>query len=383
MNPKYLLAVLLLAAASASAENVKLTLRVDKLKAGTETVEVTLGHGFAIDARDGNTVILDFDRRLRFEGTTVASLFAEVAGRELHAAQPVRNVRREEKDGVVRFRRRSAELGEYTTETLPDSAEQAAAFTRFIRHQYGGPPELLAELEQLGGIPRRLKLETYEIAIEDAVPQPDEAYATPADATFGLAADERWGPVLASAAALDPEVVRSRMKKVEQAADAAFVQGRPLAAFLLYVESQLTLGDLPAGLEENGPVLLAYEAVARVRDAIAPLDAKSARKGLAILADARASVPEAAHILRIFEANIHSSYGEERKAYEDFHAVLSEHPAIVGAWHDLGMLFVNDDQATAAWDCWEAARRIAPGHGMLRGIDYREAELLAKYPGFF
>jgi hypothetical protein len=123
--------------------------------------------------------------------------------------------------------------------------------------------------------------------------------------------------------------------------------------------------------------------VARVREAIAPEDAPSARKSLVLLAETRATLPEAAHILRIFEGNLNSNLDENEKAYEHFYAVLSDRPAIAGVWHDLGMMFLGGYDAVAAWDCWEVARRIAPDHGMVKAIEEREAYLLARYPEFF
>jgi hypothetical protein len=443
MLRKRLLPVLLFAAVSASADNVKLTVHVDsrpidprrsvtkmravrEVKAESRNLEVTLGPGYLIEKRQDGTVILDFEKRLRFdqspgEAPTVSSLFAVVGGRvremtnrrylvdmmeragrpatiplaisehdlSMRAEPPVSGITRQEKDGVVRFRWKKADLGEFTKETVPDTQAEGAPYARFIRHAFSGHPQLLEALEQLGGIPRRLRLVseleslTHDISVSAIERQPDAPYDAPADPAMSLAMHPQWGPLMKRATEMTPEAVRSHVAESEKAADAAFAAGRPLEAFLLYLESNLTLGDSPAGLEKNGPVLTEDPVVARVREAIAPEDAPSARKSLVLLAETRATLPEAAHILRIFEGNLNSNLDENEKAYEHFYAVLSDRPAIAGVWHDLGMMFLGGYDAVAAWDCWEVAKRIAPEHGMVKAIEEREAYLLARYPEFF
>ena len=36
-----------------------------------------------------------------------------------------------------------------------------------------------------------------------------------------------------------------------------------------------------------------------------------------------------------------------------------------------------------AWRCYETARRIAPEHSMLKGVNETEARLLREHPEFF
>jgi hypothetical protein len=63
--------------------------------------------------------------------------------------------------------------------------------------------------------------------------------------------------------------------------------------------------------------------------------------------------------------------------------VLSRQPLLTGVWKDLGELYLGGYDAQRAWICWDAARRLAPMHPLLKDVGAREEKLLADYPDFF
>ena len=442
MHMKRWFAALLLAAASARAETVALTVRIDTkplpkkesplqfesvapVEAKSETLRVTLAPAFIVIAGPESTSILDFDKHLKFdttgEGATVVSLFSVLGFREremenrkyladlleraggtasiplavseqnlaLLADPPAKGVERRATDDTVRFRWRKINLGEYSTETLPASDAERKAFTQFIRYSVGAHPLMLADLRKAPGIPKRIKLvdniggRTEELIIQKLERVADAPYDAPSNARMGLVSHEKWGAVVQRAMALSPEDVRTQAAELARAADAAFGENRLVDAFLLYLESFLMSGDISDGFRRNQSTLNADASVKRLAKAINPKSAEEARASLETLGEVRKTHPDRAEVLRIFEGNIRNNLGETDAAYEHLHAVLTARPAIAGVWHDLGGMFLNGYAADAAWDCWATLRHLAPQHGMSKEIHEREAKMMELYPEYF
>jgi hypothetical protein len=444
MHARRFAAVLLLSLATvARADNTQLTLRVDshplkpkrnevrlgeakKQKPQRIPMTATFGADFIVVATPDQTTVVDFARRLRFDQpkdqpAIVSSLFAYVGGRDremenrkylagmfasagapnpmplatseqslsMLADPPVAGIQSEEKNGVIRFRWKAVQLGEFTTDVLPATESERKAFAQLIRYTYGAHPRILAALVAAAGIPRRLTLiqdfnaSEYRMTVEKLEHLPTAPYVAPSSVTHALASDPRFGTAYKAAAALTSDAVQAKAGELASAGDAAIDNNNPLVAFLLYMEAYLMTGTAPPGLSRNASAWNSDPAVSRVRGAIQPKSADEAHQALKVLAEARNQVPDRAQVLHIFEANIHTNLREGAEAYESFRAALTANPAIAGVWHDLGDLFLGHYAANEAWDAWDLARQLAPHHGLLASNEELEKRLLAKYPEFF
>jgi hypothetical protein len=89
------------------------------------------------------------------------------------------------------------------------------------------------------------------------------------------------------------------------------------------------------------------------------------------------------HVLKIFQANYQTSLGNGDQAVGLFLDALKVNPYIAGVYKDLGDIYYRQYDMHTAWQCWDAARRVAPNHPMLGDIQNLEQHLQAAYPEFF
>jgi hypothetical protein len=120
------------------------------------------------------------------------------------------------------------------------------------------------------------------------------------------------------------------------------------------------LKALLAGLEEDDP----KEAL-RLFDSI---DATSLTRG---------------YVLDIFRANSTAQSGNASEAIDLFRKALAANPRLTGVYKDLGGVLFGMYETFPAWDCWDAGRKIAPNHPMLRDVRDLEERLMKTYPRFF
>jgi len=114
-----------------------------------------------------------------------------------------------------------------------------------------------------------------------------------------------------------------------------------------------------------------------------PRDAREARRANKVLSRLRRKAPAAAFVLDLYLANLHEGVGEDEEAERLFLAALGENPRIAGAWSDLGRVYYGRYRTGEAWQCWDTARRLCPGHPLLGEHDAREQGLRESYPDFF
>ena len=89
------------------------------------------------------------------------------------------------------------------------------------------------------------------------------------------------------------------------------------------------------------------------------------------------------HYLRIPMANALSYLGRTEEAIESFTSALQTNPYLTGVYKDLGDIHYSSFDTATAWLFWDAARKIAPDHGMLQTIHQLEAFLEENNPRFF
>ncbi|WNG17145.1 tetratricopeptide repeat protein [Cystobacter fuscus] len=286
--------------------------------------------------------------------------------------------------------RRLLSYAEEGTEAAPDISRR---FAQFMRYRYRGHPLILEQLASARRIPRELRYQalapfgqpgsdvTLRLVDVAVVPEGDialEGYRRVVDAGQTLPGGvlER---VMLGAVPDSQEVEARRMAEAKQSAEG----GRILECVLTLLELNLQTGT---SLPELGSVLRDEPDphVRQLREALGrPGSEEEARAALASLQALRKAAGQRAHVVNTFLAALHRGLGEGAQARELLLQALEVNPFLTGAYKDLGDLYVSDYEMSRAWRCWEAARRIAPGHGLLKDVHAMEEMLAAEHPEYF
>jgi hypothetical protein len=174
----------------------------------------------------------------------------------------------------------------------------------------------------------------------------------------------------------------ARQRKVEGLE--ALEGGRKLESVLALLELTLQTADPLPGLGD----ILRREPDVTVRRLLEVLADPSggsleARAAVATLVQLRAAAGPRQHVLMSFESGHRERLGETRQAADLLARALAANPFLTVAYKDLGDLFFRQRDMQGAWLCWEAARRIAPDHPVLKSVDQLEADLARAHPEYF
>ena len=279
----------------------------------------------------------------------------------------------------------------HSTRGTDATPEHVRAFVQFVRYRFGGHPLVLERLAAQKRIPEALRLraltpmnlddaavsirvtETCEIADE-----PPSRHGAPA--IF----EDPQEPI--DAILLEQYSRRFRDDRPppsERLADAlsAAREGRVFEALLAFLALSL---EQPVSM----PPALADAVNASPDPRIAPVvgaqprNADEARANADALATLRAEVDVHAEPLLAMEAAIRVYVDEVERAKELYVEALKLNPWLLGAYKDLGDCYLREYGMARAWRCWDAARRLAPSHPLLREVDKLEQRLVAEHPEY-
>lgn len=281
------------------------------------------------------------------------------------------------------------ELLAWSEERYDATPAERAAFVRFLRYHFGGHPALLADLQKGDGIPKRVRLTTGMVntVTTIAVAEPRRTDDGPYPALTGTRTPhttDAMAPALATALATTPASARAAKQK--QLADAKrLAEADHALAFLLSgIETNLMFGgDFPSELMPLLAKVRAHPDIAAFTTAVSPRSADEAKAALETLTRLQKVAAEKAYVLRIFHGNHSQNLGDSETAADDYRAALIANPLITGLWKDYGMMLLSSYQAEAAWQCFDAARAIAPSHALVEDVDRLEARLLKDHPEYF
>jgi len=267
-------------------------------------------------------------------------------------------------------------------EGLALSEQQAAAYARFLRYEFGGHPLALKELTKARRIPQTLKLvfadqprkvsfvvtlKSHQASTEPAAPS--VRHFTPSPGLEALAH---------KASTVRDQADHSR--KVQQQASEALKKGQALTAVLLYLGDSLATGDQSGSALREHRDLFQKDPNCKILFANLSGKDEAASKKLKGLEKAAGS---ALHLLRIFQAGVMSARREPTRAMKLYQEALTTDPYITGAWIDLGNLHFEAFECEEAWQCWDAARHLTPDHKSLVPVTGLEQMLRKEYPEFF
>ena len=292
--------------------------------------------------------------------------------------------------GDLVFRRDDEALVRFAKSDVALAPHQLDGWRRFLAHKGHVHPAVRRRLVESGCAPSRLEArhfsgaawETTELVLQGR--SPTEPPATKVPAGYGLASDPPR-PIDALAARVDTEEALDESDAgAAQRVECALQARRPLEALLLAHLHLLQTGrdELFAGVvprvESDGGVRKLFKLLRSP-----PRNARAARRASKVLGRLRRKAGAAALVLDVYLANLYEGVGEDEEAQRFFLAALGENPRIAGGWCDLGRVYYGRYRTGEAWQCWDTARRLCPGHPLLGEHDAREQGLRESYPDFF
>jgi hypothetical protein len=283
----------------------------------------------------------------------------------------------------------------HSTEGTGASSGLVRRFVQFLRYRFFGHPLILERLASAGRIPRELHYESrgmsghpgsiVTLRLEAAEAVPDAAlvldgYCRVLPSTQGQPLDSILERVTLGEVRNTKEVVARRMAESEESQQAGRDFESTLTLFELGLETDVQLPSLGGVLQnDSGPAGRQLHGLLsqwpRTRD--------EARAGVATLLELREPAGRKAHVLMTFEASLRRPLGEVKEAQELLLKAIECNPFLAGAYKDLGDIYLSGYKSAEAWRCWEAARRIAPGHPLLKDVTALEEELLTSHPEYF
>jgi hypothetical protein len=281
----------------------------------------------------------------------------------------------------------------HSKEGTPVSALEAARFVQYLRYLFAGHPAALAALQKEGRIPARLSYVFHTMAGASTVELKFSKVAE-ADAPAALAlAGYTPRPPAANAATLDELLDRAwasrttlaaGMKRPQAEALAAQLrEQRPLEAWLLISEVQLSDGRLPAIADEQKRMFQTDPAVQALARAVSANDANGMRQAVGSLEMLRLQVQSRRYVLSLFEANDRIKLGDAVKARSLYADVLQANPTLAGAYKDIGDFYFRSFDTPHAWRSWEIARTLAPLFPTVGAVNDYERTLASRFPEYF
>jgi hypothetical protein len=275
----------------------------------------------------------------------------------------------------------------FSTDRVEVPPVERDAFVRFVRHRFGGHPHALRLLSEGSGIPRRLTItrpgmgvEATRLVLENRGEVEDQCYTL--DGKKRVLVASKLEGLLEEAYAGGPSKLEERSANILEHADVGAAGDKPVEAMLAYQEFMLMTGSV----ESRNDALSQLVGLPEVREAltaIQPPDGSGIEEAIKVLQALQQEMPSRRAVLRVFEANHQLAAKRPDAAKTLFIAALKENPFIVGAWKDLGELFVRAFETPTGWDCFDVARYLRPDHFLLEGIKRYEKELVFRHPAFF
>ncbi len=333
------------------------------------------------------------DARVSFDAFDSESLFGlqipGVGTLDSPKAQPACKLRKG-RQGLTEFVREGRVVAAYRHGTLAVPEEWRRPWERFLVYACSVHPSVRETLMKDGRIPQRLEysaINTFQRSdyVVDFVSAEIGEERRPAERIAGEICrspvpSKRLRDILAR---LPDSTAPSRQAAVEFA-DRAIHEGRAIDAMLALVEHTLQSGESMA--DEIRARVDVFNHDDRCRQYFSSGDQSSreaceqSEKGYAAI---DRTALEKAYVIDIMRANALTGLNRLDEAEAFFLAALEANPFIGGVYNDLGGLYYGSYDMSAAWVCWDTARRLYPGHKMLEGVTDLEQRLQKDFPIFY
>lgn len=298
-------------------------------------------------------------------------------------------------NGALVYRHKDIDVVSITYSKIPISRNHRPRFARFLAYAVKLHPDIRAQIIEAAMLPSQ-----FTVYWENTGSKTTARYTLLESAFEGVpaanpvdsisASDDGNETLLAIFESTRDKTRIARMQTAEQTA--AYAEKRirdkvPADGLLALMEYSLQTGDQTAIL----PLLKKHIDTFRADDLCRKYFAstlqnptpETCKAALQSLDSMDRDKLEKAHVLDIQRGNLYMLSGQQGEAIKAFVSVLKINPFIAGVYKDLGNVYHNAYETTLAWSCWDTARRLYPGHAMLRQITDYEAKLESDFPDFF
>jgi len=294
-------------------------------------------------------------------------------------------------DGTTTFSYDGRPIVSYSLSTNAIKEEDRAAYRRWIADFLPIHPDIREALLAEKNYPKTLSIKSrnemftdseYNISLGNVGGEPSDTLQKLGE--YKLKRDEEMAPVLAALDKLGPNPKmpdkESTLKDIKKAAD----ENNALDAALIVVEYGLITGQKSAP-EFNDHLKAAVQdpGVIKFFTLIAPKSEEDAKASVAALAAIDRTKLSRGYIIDIMRANILDNLKESKQAISAMKSALTANPLIVGAYHDLGKMYMNEWNMPTAWECFRVAEQVVPEHRLMEDISELEISIESTYPEFF
>lgn len=305
------------------------------------------------------------------------------------APAAVANLEESTVDGVREFRLRGQLSARYRAaeEELPRSLRPA--LRRLLAYGASLHPRIASRLDSVAAPPILLEYRVVDMTTRRTVLL--ELTASAAESTdwkARLAGLVRESSERAPAGDLPTRVLDGRL----EGSAPTFDDYRRSSAKALeakdYLDAMLALfeANLATGKEDSrgiGEILEAGADDTRLSILLRGLESDDPKESLRLFDSIDLAGVRRRHVIDVFRANSLAETGDPAGAVDAFRKAITANPYLAGAYKDLGGVLYGMYEVPSAWDCWDAGRKIAPGHPLFEDVAKTEDRLLRQSPRFF
>jgi tetratricopeptide (TPR) repeat protein len=262
----------------------------------------------------------------------------------------------------------------------------------FIRHCYGGHPQILRELQSLNYIPQEIVIWKYGGGektvwlrfgkIGGSEKSPKKVFRTEEVANAKWDKDELADLESTVSSWKDGESTR-RVKAMRSSLQAALREKRHLEAFTLSLALAIATGEKPDDTGQEWEEIVEDKSV---KSLLSALDAKSKSeilKSVDTLKELQSKAGAGRVSLGVLAANLYGKIGDYDNSIGFMLQALEKEPALAGAWKDLGDDYHELLDVQSAWRCYRVARGLNPTGEVGQNIDALETWIGDKCADFF
>lgn len=315
------------------------------------------------------------------------SIFAVVMPNDKHKAELSRTT----ENGTVSYKNAGRLIVSYTLSSNAIADSDRVTYEKALAGLLPIHPDIRKALSAEKYYPKTLLVNSrngvfsdtkYEVALSKVGGGPSNTFSSLGD--YKLKRDEELKSIYE---ALDKLGANSKLPEKDEtfaSARKALKEDNALDAALIVLEYCLITGQQK--LPEYGEILRAASKDADANTFFAYISPKSeaeAKTAVAALALIDRRKLSKGYLIDIMRANIYSDMQQGDKAVGLMKEVLSAHPLIVGAYHDLGKMYMGRWDMATAWSCFRIADKLVPNHPQMGDIRELEKSLETEFPEFF
>lgn len=294
-------------------------------------------------------------------------------------------------NGTTTFENAGRQILKYTPSNNVINESERVAYRRWIANFFPIHPDIREALVAEKYYPKTLTFKSkngvfvdsdYEISLKNIGIHPSVTLENLSE--YKLKRDSELASIYAALDRLGSEPKIPDRNSTLDNVRKALKENNKLDAALIVVEYGLITGQktdpefkeiLKSAVED--PDVIKFFAT------LAPKSEEEAKACVAALSAIDRKKLSKGHVIDVMRANLLYNLKESEKAVSAMKSALSVNPLIVGAYHDLGNMYMDGWNMPTAWECFRIANKLVPNHSQMKDIKDLELSLEESFPEFF